>query len=76
MIKYILEENKVSTVFELYIVELVKELFKQLRLEASMRYFGKMNIPTSNFTRCKLKVVSIPPTAELLRNENHWRTYN
>ena len=50
ILKDILERNKILTVFELYTVELVKELFKQLRLEALMRYFGKLNTPTSSFT--------------------------
>ena len=45
----ILDQNKILPVLELFITELVIELFQQLRLEAPT-YFEKLKIPTSKFT--------------------------
>ena len=49
-LKDALEQTKNSSVCRHHNVKLKKKLFDQLRREAPMRYFEKLNFPTSNFT--------------------------
>ena len=44
----ILVEHRIRTVFELYIVEILKELFKQSRTEAPVKYFEKPTTTKAN----------------------------
>ena len=46
----LLSENKVLTVFELYMEELVKELFKQLRNETRQKFFPEKIVEKNNST--------------------------
>ena len=54
-ISNLLLENKVLTVFELYMEELVKELFKQLRNETPQKFFpekvAEKNKPTTRWSQ-------------------------
>ena len=46
----ILLDNKISTVFELYTLEIVKELFKQLRNESAVQYLEIPNVSDAIMT--------------------------
>ena len=41
-------ENRILTVFELNMVEIVRERFKQIRSEAPVKYFEKPNDTKTN----------------------------
>ena len=82
----ILLENKVLTVYELYMEELVKELFKELRHETPVKYLVEINAQSnkpstrwkekgllcSNYCRTVVKRKSIENTLRKVYNWLKW----
>ena len=57
---YIFERNKISTVFEKYLMELFAEVFKQLRTESPLSSLNKAGNHTCYTRRNKKGLLSIP----------------
>ena len=75
-------DNKIHTVYELYVIELVKELFKQIRSESPLQFVVPQSLTvTKKQTIWSLRGLFPPPISKTTKNKKSLanllkKTYN